>query len=106
MLTCVVVTGSSVVGGGAGGGTSLVTVTVSAGGGAGGDSALDFLTDSAVLGGSVVALVLLLTLVNAIATPPTAINATAAASPNTNRGSRCHVRGFSIGPVAGTYCTG
>ena len=37
---------------------------------------------------------------HAIATPPTAINATAAASPNTNCGSRCHLRGSSIGPVS------
>jgi hypothetical protein len=61
--------------------------------------------DLAVLGRSV-ALGLSVALVSAIATPPTATTATTAASPNTNCGSRCHVRGSSIGSVGSTYCTG
>ena len=104
VVTHVVTGAGAVVVGGGGGGGSLVTVTVCTCGLGGGGGALVGCLGAAVLGGLVVASVLLVALVNAIATPPTAISATAAATPNTNCGNRCHVRGWSIGPVGGTYC--
>ena len=87
-------------------GGSLATVTVSTGGGLDGLGAalVGPGADVAALGGSV-ALVLSVALVSATATPPMATTATTAANPNTNCGSRCHVRGSSIGSVGGTYCT-
>src|SRR5215217_7844900 len=90
---------------GGGGGGSLVTVTISAGGLDGGGAALVGPAEVAVCGVSV-ALVLSVALVRAIATPPTAINAMTAASPNINCGNRCQLRGSSIGSVGGTYSTG
>ena len=109
VVTCVVVD-RCIRGGGwrfAADGDGLATRGAGGGGSAvgGGGSAVGGFTDDAVLGGSV-AVVLSVALVSAIATPPTATSATAAARPNTNCGSRCQVRGSSIGPVAGTYFTG
>jgi hypothetical protein len=71
----------------------LLTVTVCAGGLGGGAGALVTLGGGACLGDSV-AVALSVALVNAIATPPSAMTAIAAATPKINCGSRCHVRGL------------